>query len=221
LSDRGWRWIGALALAVVIVGALPSMPRRVQDWDNIVKLHVAENWLGGRGPMVTVPTPDDALYIYRARDGRAFSSYPPAAIAFHFLTLGAERLGAKRSEGIPMLAVLGCLAWILIAWGRRSGASPPAAVAGAMLVCLGTMLWPMAAFGYQNLVDTFALAVILWAGAGSMDARDWFWAGAAVGLACLTRFGSGVLAAPALLLLLGPYPWNGARLARRAAAFVL
>ena len=66
-------------------------------------------------------------------------------------------------------------------------------MSGALLATLGTMLWPMAALGYDVLVEALALALILRAGTGDAAGRRWALAGLAFGAAIATRLGAAVL----------------------------
>jgi hypothetical protein len=218
---RRWRLLGALACAGTIACALPSLPRAVSNWDNVVKLQVAINILEGRGPILTQPTPDDAQYVVEGRDGRRYTGYPPFAFVLQFLTIGAAAVGGPIAEGLPPLVLLGLVAWTLVAWGRESGASPPGAVAGAMLACLGTALWPMATHGYDNLIEVLALGLVLRAGAGEDRGRAWLLAGLAVGLAFATRLSAAVLGAPALALMLLRPPRAPRAVLGRGLAFTL
>jgi hypothetical protein len=224
-ARAGRRWIttGALAFTVVFAGVAPSMPRGVHSWDNVVKVQVARNILRGEGPVLTEPTPDDPQYVLEGRDGRHYSHYPIAACILHFLTVGVEAAGGPLllREGVPATVLLALVGWALVAWARRSGASPPAAAAGAVLTCLGTALWPFAAYGYDNLVEVLGLVMILWAGAGTERRRAWLWAGLAVGLGYATRLGAMFLVVPAAVLLLAQAPRGILPTLRRGTAFAL
>jgi len=219
----GRRWIvtGALAFAVVFFGTAPSLPRGLASWDNTVKVQVARNILRGVGPILTEPTPDDGQYVLEGRRGHHYSHYPLLASVLHFVTVGVEAVGGPLREGLPATILLGLVAWALVAWARRSGASPPAAAVGAVLTCLGTALWPFAAYGYDNLVEVLALALILWAGAGAERRRAWLWAGLAVGLAYATRLGAMFLVVPAAILLPVQAPRGLRPTLRRGTEFVL
>lgn len=218
-ARAAWRVTTALTFALALGSAFPSLPFGVRNWDNMVKLQVANNFLRGDGPVLTRPTPDDAGYVVRGVDGKAYSGYPLLASALQLLTILLSRAGGPTVEGFPTLLLLAATAAILVAWGRRRGVSPPAAVAGAMLACFGTMLWPLAAQGYDNVVEPLALAAVLWAGAGEDRARDWALAGAAVGLATATRVAALLLAVPAAVALLAERRRGVAPLVRRVAAF--
>jgi 4-amino-4-deoxy-L-arabinose transferase-like glycosyltransferase len=222
-SPRGGRarTTGVLAALVVVGSAYFSLPPGIRNWDNLVKLQVASNMLSGEGPVLTRRTPDDQTYVVQGRDGRRYADYPPFAYVLQFLTIGLPGAGGGLTEGIPALALLGLLAWVLVAWGLRSGTSPPAAAAGAMLVCLGTALWPMTARGDDNLIESLGLATILLAGTGEERPRAWLWAGLAVGMAFATRMSAVLLAIPALLLLLGSKPRHVHSVLRRGLSFVV
>ncbi|MFI5395284.1 MAG: hypothetical protein ACHQ9S_07090 [Candidatus Binatia bacterium] len=218
--DRA-RLTGIFAGLVVVVSAYFSLPPGIRNWDNRVKLQVALNIVRGEGPVLTQNTPDDRAYVLQGKAGRYYAGYPPFAYALHFLTIGFPAAQGGLAEGIPTLALLGLLSWLLVAWGLRSGAAPPAAAAGAMLVCLGTALWPMTARGDDNLIEVLGLAAILWAGTGEERPRAWLWAGLAVGTAFATRLGSVILAIPAVLLLLGQRPRRVRSILGRGLSFVL
>src|SRR5262249_2656978 len=145
--SRAWQWAGPVVFAVVLVGTLPSLPHRVINWDNELKLHVARNLVQGRGLVVTEPTKDDATYVLPDPEGRRYPPYPPLAYALPLVTLAAEPLLGGLCEGAGTLLVLALLGWAVVAWGRATGVSLQAAVTGALLVTLGTVLWPMAALG--------------------------------------------------------------------------
>lgn len=216
-----WRWAGPLVLTAVLAGTLPSLPHGVVNWDNEVKLQVARNLARGRGPVITEPTPDDAQYVVRGQDGRRFAAYPPLAPVLQLVTLAASpALGGLR-EGAGTLLVLALLGWALVAWGRAAGVSLEAAVTGALLVTLGTMLWPMAALGYDVLVEALALALFLRAGTGEAKAGRWALAGLAFGAAIATRLGASVLGFSAAVLLLAQRPRGLGPAARRAVIFGL
>jgi hypothetical protein len=214
------RRTGIYAALVVVLSAYLSLPLGVRDWDNRVKLQVASNMLRGEGLVLTEKTPDDETYVLQGRDGRRYAGYPPFAYVLQFLTIGFPARGGM-VEGIPPLALLGLLAWMLVAWGLKSGASPPAAAAGAMLVCLGTALWPMTAHGYDNHIEALGLAAILWAGTGEERRRAWLWAGVAVGAAFATRLSSVLLVVPAALLLVGQRPRVARTVLMRGLSFGL
>jgi len=220
-AGRRWTITGALAFAVVFVGTAPSMPRGVSSWDTLVKVQVARNMLHGEGPVLTDPTPDDGQYVLMGRNGRHYSHYPILASVLHVLTVGVEAAGGPVREGLPATILLALVAWALVAWARRSGASPPAAAAGAVLACLGTALWPFAAYGYDNLIEVLGLVMVLWAGAGVERRRAWLWAGLTVGLAYATRLGAMFLVVPAGILLLLQAPQGIAATLRRSTAFAL
>jgi hypothetical protein len=219
----GRRWIitGALAFAVVFVGTAPSMVRGVHSWDNLVKIQVARNMLRGEGPVLTEPTPDDGQYVLEGKGGRHYSHYPILASVLHLLTVGVEAAGGPLREGLPATVLLALVAWLLVAWARRSGVSPPAAAAGAVLACLGTALWPFAAYGYDNLIEVFGLVVVLWAGAGVERRGAWLWAGLAVGVGYATRLGAMFLVVPAAVLLLLQAPRGILATLRRATTFAV
>ncbi len=215
-----WRWAGPLVFTVVLAGALPSLPYGVVNWDNEVKLQVARNLAQGRGPVLTEPTPDDAAYVVRGRDGRRFSPYPLLSSALQLVTLAAiPALGPR--EGAGTLLVLALLGWALVAWGRAAGVSLEAAVAGALLVTLGTVLWPMAALGYDVLVEALALALFLRAGTGEAADGRWALAGLAFGAALATRLGASVLVLSAAVLLLAQRPGGLGPTVRRSVIFGL
>jgi len=215
-------WVLALASgALLLVAALPSLPPGVRNWDNQVKLQLARNLLRGEGLVFTEPTPDDRTYVVASRDGRRTSAYPPGAPALQLVTLGGVRLGLPLSEGLPSLALLAVLAAVLVALGRRAGASPGAAAAGAVLACAGTGLWPMAAHGYDVLAEAVALAGILWAGTGSPNVLRWAGAGMLLGAAFATRLGAAVLAVPAAVLVVLQRPVSSGAALRRGLALAL
>jgi len=114
---------------------------------------------------------------------------------------------------------LSALSAVLVALGCRSGVSPSAAATGALLTCFGTALWPMAAHGYDVLVEAVAVAAILWAGTGVSRTRDWVLAGLVMGAAVATRLGAVVAAVPAVVLVLVRKPQGMAPTACRTAAF--
>jgi hypothetical protein len=217
---RRWWLAGLVACAVVVLGAYPSLPPGVRNWDNQVKLQVARNILGGRGPVLTEEPPDPG-YLMPGRDGRNYTGYPPVAYVLQFATIGAAALGTVVKEGLPALLLLGLTAWALMAWGRRAGASMGAAAAGAMLVCFGTALWPMAAHGYDNQIEVLGLVLVLWSGTGPEAPRSWLWVGLAVGMAVATRFGAMGLAVPAAVLILAQEPRSVRGVLRRGLAFAL
>ncbi|GEJ55651.1 glycosyltransferase 87 family protein [Anaeromyxobacter diazotrophicus] len=218
-SDRSrWLLVGAVACLVVVGSAWFSLPPGVRNWDNVVKLQVAYNFVRGKGFVVTAHTPADDHYLMRGRDGHAYTGYPPVAFVLQLPVLALRLSGHEAVEGLAPLLVLGLAAWALVAWGRRSGASPPAAMAGAMLVCFGTALWPSVAHGYDNLIEVLAIAILLWAGSGEERPRAWTWAGAALGAAFATRLGAGVLAVPAAVLVVGQGPGGLRAVARRGLA---
>jgi hypothetical protein len=218
-SGRRWTVTGGAACLLVVASAYPSLPPGVRNWDNVVKLQVAENILHGAGPVLTSPTPDDASYVLRGTDGRAYTGCPPAAFVLPFVTIAAATAGARVAEGLPALLLLGLVAWALVAWARRSGASPPAAAAGAVLVCFGTALWASAAHGYDVMIEVLALALVAWAGAGGERRAAWLWAGLAVGAAFATRFGSALLAVPAAVLVATQQPRGWRPFFRRGLTF--
>jgi hypothetical protein len=220
--DNGrWRLLGVLVCASVIACALPSLHPGVRDWDNVVKLQVAWNMLHGNGPVLTQPTPDDAQYVVPGRDGRNYTLYPPFAYVLQFITIGVNAAGGPVIEGAPTVVVLGLVAWAVVAWGRRSGVAPAGAVAGAMLTCFGTVLWPMAAQGYDNLIEALALGMILWAGAGEERRHAWLCAGLLLGVAFATRVGAGGLGVPGLVLVLTQSPRDPRAVLRRGFSLAL
>jgi hypothetical protein len=220
-DDRRWRLLGVLVCASMIACTLPSLHPGVRDWDNVVKLQVAWNMVRGNGPVLTQPTPDDAQYVAPGRDGRYYTLYPPFAYVLQFITIGVNAAGGPVIEGAPTVVVLGLVAWAVVSWGRRSGVSPAGAVAGAMLTCFGTVLWPMAAKGYDNLIEALALGMMLWAGAGEERRRAWLWAGLLLGLAFATRVGAGVLGVPGLVLILTQSPRDARAVLRRGLSLAL
>ena len=70
-----------------------------------------------------------------------------------------------------------------------------------MLVCLGTALWPMAAHGYDVIIEAVALATILWAVASRGSQVPYAIAGLVVGAAVSTRYGAAILVIPAAVAL--------------------
>jgi hypothetical protein len=216
-----WRWAGPLVFAVVLAGTLPSLPHGVRNWDNEVKLQVARNLVRGLGPVLTERTPDDATYVVRGPDGRRYAPYPPLASALQLVTLAAFPALGDLREGAGAILVLALLGWALVAWGRAAGVSLEAAVTGALLATLGTMLWPMAALGYDVLVEALALALILRAGTGGAAGSRWALAGLAFGAAIATRLGASVLGFSAALLILAQRPSGLAPAARRSVAFAV
>jgi hypothetical protein len=216
-----WRWAGPLVFAVVLAGTLPSLPHGVRNWDNEVKLQAARNLARGRGPTLTERTPDDATYVIRGPDGRGYAPYPPLAYVVQLVTLAAFPALGDLREGAGATLVLALLGWALVAWGRAAGVSPHAAVAGALLATLGTMLWPMAAMGYDVLVEALALSVILRAGTGDAAGSRWALAGLAFGAAIATRLGASVLGFSAALLLLAQRPSGLWPTVRRSVTFAV
>jgi len=124
-------------------------------------------------------------------------------------------------EGAGSLLVLALLGWALVAWGRAASVSLQAAITGALLVTLGTVLWPMAALGYDVLVEALALVLILWAGASAGRGWPWVVAGLAYGWAIGTRLGASVLGFSAAVMLLSQRRSGIGLLVRRAVAFGL
>lgn len=216
-----WQWAGPLVLVAVLVGALPSLPWGVIDWDNEVKLQVARNLARGQGPVLTERTPDDATYVVHGRDGRVYSPYPLLASALQLVTLAAAPVIGGLHEGSGTLLVLALLGWAVVAWGRAAQVSILAAVSGALLVTLGTMLWPMAALGYDVVVEALALALILRAGTAEATGRRWALAGLAFGAALATRLGAAVVGFSAAVLLLAQHPRGLGPTARRSMTFAL
>src|SRR5215813_10017004 len=133
---RPWRWAGPVVFAVVLVGTIPSLPHRVVNWDNEVKLQVARNFVQGRGMVLSEPTPDDAQYVVPGTDARAAPPYPPLAYALPLVMLATSPVLGDVCEGAGSLLVLALLGWALVAWGRAAGVSLQAAVTGALLVTL-------------------------------------------------------------------------------------
>ncbi len=218
---RRWLLAGALSAAVVLAAVIPSLPWGVNNWDNRVKLQVAWNMLRGMGPALTQHTPADELYVSPGKDGRLYASYPVLAPAPHLATIALASAGGPLIEGLPYALVLATVAWVLVAWARRSGASMSGAVAGSMLACLGTTLWPSAAFGYDVLVEVLALAVVLWTGSGEDSRRAWLLAGVAAGAAFAVRTGAGVLAIPAAAAIVAKAPRDRRTRLSRALAFAV
>jgi hypothetical protein len=219
IAARAWLRTGALACLIVIGAAAPSLPRGVGNWDNVVKLQVARSLLRGDGLVIGGLTPDDASYVQIGTDGRRYSGYMPLAAALHVITIQVALLTGVEAEGAPALLLLGLVAWALVSWGRRAGVSRGAAVAGAVTACLGTALWPMAALGYDVLVEVLALALILRAAAGRGEsAGQWLLAGFAVGGAFATRLGAATLAVPAIVVALAAHERGARPTCRRVAA---
>ena len=218
---RAWKWAGPVVFAVVLVGTVPSLPHRVINWDNELKLHVARNLVQGRGLVVTETTKDDATYVLPGLEGRRYPPYPPLAYALPLVTLAAEPLLGGLCEGAATLLVLALLGWALVAWGRAAGVSLQASVTGALLVTLGTVLWPMAALGYDVLVEALALALILRAGTAEATGRLWVVAGLAFGSAIGIRLGASVLGFSAAVLLLTQRPSEVRAFVWRVLAFGL
>jgi hypothetical protein len=215
------RWAAFFAALVVIGAVLPSLPAGVRNWDNLVKLQLARSVVAGRGLVLTEPTPDDGQFVVEGRGGRRVTYFPPGAALLHVATLAMERpLGGLR-EGVPALGLLAALAAVLAAWGRRAGATATAALAGALLACLGTSLWPTAAHGHDVLIEALALAMLFWAAAGEDELADWLGAGALLGFAVATRLGAATLAAPALVLVITRHPREPRRAARRGLALAV
>jgi hypothetical protein len=205
-SPRRWRWTGVLVLGLVLASTVPSLPRGVRNWDNVVKLQLARSLLRGDGLVLTGPTPDDAQYVQRGPDGARHAGYPPLAAALQLVTLASFHALDGLREGAGTILVLALLGWALVAWGRAAGVTPAAAVSGALLATLGTMLWPMAALGYDVLVEALALALVLRAGTGEASGRRWALAGLAFGAAIATRLGAAALGVSAAVLLLAQRP---------------
>ncbi len=220
VRSRYWAAAGALACAAVVAGVLPSLPSGA-SWDNAVKLQVAMNLLDGRGPELTSRTPWDDMYVVHAPDGRRYAGYPLLASVIHFPTLWLARIFDVSTASFPSLGLLGAAAWLLVAWGRRSGVSPAAAVAGAMIACVTTALWPTAAYGYDNVAEVLGLAAILWAGAGEERRGAWLGAGLLVGGAVAIRYGGGILVVPTAAAILGQAPLRARDVVRRAIWFAL
>lgn len=221
--DLPWRRVGPLVFATLLLAALPSLPLGVNNWDNQVKLQLARNVLAGQGLTLPGPTPDDAQYVLVGRDGARYTGYPPLAAAPQLVVLASGPLLGGDCEGAGALLLLALTAWAVVAWGRAAGVPPAAAAAGALLATAGTALWPMAAHGYDVLVEALALALILRAGTGPGEGRGraWVGAGLALGAAFAVRFGAAALAVSAGVLVLGQCPRGLAPAARRAALFAL
>ena len=212
---RWWQvYVGCFA--VVVLGAYPSLPVGVRNWDNIVKIQAATNFLAGKGFVITEPTPDDPTYLRLGRDGRAFTMYAPMAYVQQFPVLAMARLTGTPQEGVAPLVFLGLAAVMLVAAGRRNGANPAAATAGALMVCFGTALWASVTHGYDVLVEVFALSVILWAAKADDHVLNWLAPGLALGAALATRQSAALLLAPAAVVLLQT---PRTRLFRRALIF--
>lgn len=195
---RLWLRTGALACLLAVGVASVSLPRGVANWDNVVKIQLARSLLRGEGLVLSGITPDDAQYVQVGKDGRRYSGYLPVAAMLHILTIQVALLTGIEAEGVPALFLLGLVAWTLVAWGKRSGVSPCAAAAGAVLACFGTALWPMAALGYDVVIEALALSLVLRAGANEGERLEpWLLAGAAIGLAFATRLGAALLVVPA------------------------
>jgi hypothetical protein len=187
----------------------------------VVKLQLARGLLGGRGLVLTEPTPDDGQYVVRGSNGTRYAGYPPLAPALQLATMAAApALGGIR-EGAGTVLVLALLGWALVAWGRAAEVPLEAAVTGAILTTLGTMLWPMAALGYDVLIEALALALTLRAGAGASSGRRWALAGLALGLTFATRVNAAVLGVSAVVLILAQRPRGLGPVAWRAAAYAL
>lgn len=212
---RRWLVLGALASVAVLVAVLPSLPPGVRNWDNQVKLQLAWNIIQGNGAVLTIPTPDDETYAVTGRDGRTYVNYQVLAPVLQMPTYAVARLGGPVAEGIAHALLLAAVAAVLVAWGGRAGASPAGAVAGAMLACLGTALWPMSAHGYDVLVEVLAFAVLLWAAEGGDRRLDWLVAGLGIGAALATRLGAVILVVPAAVLALGVPPFRPGAALRR------
>jgi hypothetical protein len=210
-----------VVFAVVLLGTVPSLPHQVINWDNQLKLQVARNLVQGRGLAVTEPTKDDATYVLHGPEGRRYPPYPPLAYALPLVTLAAAPLLGGLYEGAASLLVLALLGWALVAWGRAAGVSLQASVTGALLVTLGTLLWPLAALGNDVLVEALALALILRAGTAEASGRLWAVAGLAYGSAIGIRLGASMLGFSAAVLLLIQRPSGVAALLRRVLAFGL
>ena len=213
---RRWILIGALTALVTIVAVYPSLPPGVRNWDNMVKLQVAANILRGAGAVLTAPTPDDQQYVLRGVDGRSYTGYPLGAYILQVPTLLLARRGVV-CEGIGPLVLLALLALALVDWGRRSEASYAGAVAGAALVCTGTAFWPMAAHGYDNVVEALALVLLFRAYSGGGGAGAWFVAGVGTAFAIDVRYGAAVLVVPAVVLVGAEFAARGWRSAIRGA----
>lgn len=220
-SRRGWIRVGVVTAVAVVSFAAPSLPRGVTNWDNVVKVQLARSLLRGEGLVLRDLTPDDAAYVQLGKDGRRYSGYMPLAAVLHVLTIQIALLTGVEAEGVPALFLLGLVAWALVSWGRRAGVSLHAAVGGAVLACLGTSLWPMAALGYDVIVEALAFALLLRAGSGGEDdRRAWLLAGAAAGAAFATRLGAALLAVPAVVLAASAPPRGVRTVFRRGAALV-
>jgi hypothetical protein len=198
----------------------PSLPPGI-DWDNQVKLQVAWNLLHGDGPALTRPTPWDDAYVVQGADGARYAGYPLLASIIHFPTIGIMALAGATTAALPALFLLGAAAWLLVLWGRRSGVSPPAAVAGAMLACVATALWPITAHANDNVIEVLGLVAVLWAASGDERPRAWVWAGLAVGCAVAIRYGAAVLAVPAAVAIAWQAPRGLSPAVRRGLAFAL
>ena len=218
LRLRRWWVAAALAGAVVFVGALPSLPPGVRNWDNQVKLQVTRNILQGKGPVLTEKTPADDYYVHLGKDGQSYTSYLPVAFLLQVPTLAMAALGVV-AEGISALVLLAIMAAALVGWGRSAGVTIPAAMTGALLVCVATPLWPMTAHGYDNLVDALGLLAILWAGTGPRKESAWAVAGLVVGAALAARLSTVLLVVPAAVLLLAQGPRTTRSVAGSALGF--
>jgi len=202
-----WRTARLAALAAVVAGAFPSTPWwRVNSSDNEIKIAVARSLLAGDGGSFPSHPTRWAYALTSGRGGRIYSAYSLPTSLVHLPTVALENLGGPLVEGLPWMALLAALAWLLVAWGERSGVSPPAAAVGAILACMGTALWPMAALGYDTTAEVVAMASLLWAGAGKSSAKRWLTAGAVFGVVLATRTTAVILLPAALVLALLQLP---------------
>lgn len=215
-TRRPWL-LGAIAAAAVVVSIAPDLRPGIDNWDTLVKTEVAWNILHGRGPILTrAPAP---LYVIPGSDGRSYAPYPLFTYVLQLPSaLSALWTGAPY-EGLAPLILLAVTGWVLAVAGLRLGASRNAAIAGALLTCLGTALRPMVGVGHDNGVEALALAVLLWASTFEDRPAAFAWAGLATGLALSTRLGAVPLLAGGAALVLAQRPRTWRAVATRGLAF--
>jgi len=152
----------------------------------------------------------------RGRDGRYYSPFGLAQavfnIPFYVAAVTLERAGVRvgREDSFPkaLVALSSAVAaaaaiWALYVFAWRLTRSPSAAARLALVVGVGSPLWPYSKFGFNApLAAWFTTSAVYFAWRADREGRlrNAVLAGAFVGLALLTRHELGLLLLPILLL---------------------
>jgi hypothetical protein len=219
--------VASLVLALVLAVYLTTAGGSLATTDAVATYEVTRQLVEQR----TVALPADIVgnEAFKGPDGRLYSPFGLLQsvwnVPFYGTGLLVAALPPFRAMSPVMLtkatvalgnAVAAALCvWTVwwLAWSV-SGRHPGTATTAALLAAFATSLWPYSKFGFNVPMAAWLVtaAVLAWTRASESRSARWAWAaGAACGLALLTRHELALLALPSLVVLAWGWPRGWAR----------